>query len=180
LKASSIADLLAEHFLELLVEDHDQGIDVLGELGYALFRHALALALVFEGLGHHRHGQDAQILRHLGHHRAGAGAGAAAHAGRDEDHVRAAQRIGDAFAVLHGQLAGLFRLAAGAESRAELQLDVRAALLQRLRIGVAADEFDAADALADHVIDRVAAGAADANHLDHRRVGLRFLPRYFL
>ena len=180
LECFEVADLLAKYFLEFLVEDHDQRIDVLGQLGYALFRHALAPALVFEGLGHHRHGQDAEVLGHLGHHRTGTGAGAAAHAGRDEDHVRAAQRIGDAFAILHGQLAGLFRLAAGAKSRAELQLDVRGALLQRLRIGVAADEFDTADALANHVIDRVAAGAADTDHLDHRRVGLRFLPRYFL
>jgi hypothetical protein len=93
------ADLVAEHFLELLVEDHDQRVDMARELGHAFLGQAHALALVLEGLGHHGHGEDAQFARHLGDHRAGTGAGAAAHAGGDEDHVRAGQRLGDALAL---------------------------------------------------------------------------------
>jgi hypothetical protein len=72
------------------------------------------------------------------------------------------------------QFARLLRLAAGAQARAELQLDMGIALFQRLRVGVAADEFDAADAFADHVIHRVAARTADPHHLDHGRVAVTF------
>ena len=48
-----------------------------------------ARALELEGLGHHGHGQDAELLGHARDHRGGAGAGAAAHAGGDEHHVAA-------------------------------------------------------------------------------------------
>ncbi len=49
-----------------------------------------------------------------------------------------------------------------------------AAMRQRLRIGVGDDEFDALQVGADHVVDGVAAGAADTDHGDpgmERRVG---------
>ena len=41
-------------------------------------------------------------------------------------------------------------------------------LRQRLRVGVADDEIDAFEVRADHVVDGVAAGAADAEHGDAR------------
>jgi hypothetical protein len=37
-----------------------------------------------------------------------------------------------------------------------------AAAAERLRIGVGGDEFNAADAFANHVLDGIAAGATDA------------------
>jgi hypothetical protein len=83
-------------------------------------------------------------------------------------------------ALLHGEFPGLLGLAAGAEARPELQFDVGAALLERLRVGIAADEFDAADTFADHVLDRVAARAAHADDLDDRRVASRLRCPYFL
>ena len=55
---------------------------------------------------------------------------------------------------------------------AELQLDLRLVALQRLRIGVGADELHALHALVDHVIDRIAAAAAHADHFDDRFLGL--------
>ena len=51
---------------------------------------------------------------------------------------------------------------------AELDQLVRAAAVERLRVGVGADELHALHALRDHVLDGVAAAAADADHLDLR------------
>jgi hypothetical protein len=51
---------------------------------------------------------------------------------------------------------------------AELQLQFRAAVLDRLRIGVRGDELDAFDAAVDHVRHGVAAAAAHADDLDDR------------
>ena len=48
----------------------------------------------------------------------------------------------------------------------ELDQRVRAAAVQRLRVGVGADELNALHALADHVLDGIAAAAAHAHHLD--------------
>jgi hypothetical protein len=100
-------------------------------------------------------------------HRRGAGAGATAHPCRQEQHVRAVDRLADAVDRLFGrQLAG-FRFGARPQARvAELDDVVRAAAVQRLRVGVGADELDAGDGARDHVLDRVAAAAAHAHHLD--------------
>ncbi|MBW8844903.1 MAG: hypothetical protein JF607_08035 [Burkholderiales bacterium] len=38
--------------------------------------------------------------------------------------------------------------------------------VQRLRVGIGADEFHALNALGDHVVDRVAAATTDPDHLD--------------
>ena len=43
---------------------------------------------------------------------------------------------------------------------------MRGAARQRLRVGVGADELHALHAAVDHVLDRVAAATADADHLD--------------
>src|SRR4051794_1074634 len=45
---------------------------------------------------------------------------------------------------------------------------MRRRAVERLRIGVGAYEVDALDAFLDHVLDRVAAAAAHADHLDLR------------
>jgi hypothetical protein len=64
------------------------------------FGHLARRAFEVERLGDHAHGQDAHFLGHLRHDRRSTGAGAAAHAGGDEDHVRAAQGVGDLLARL--------------------------------------------------------------------------------
>ena len=43
-----------------------------------------------------------------------------------------------------------------------------ARLLQRLQVGVDREELDALDLGLDHPVDRVDAGAADADHPQHR------------
>ncbi len=64
------------------------------------------------------------------------------------------------------------RIGAGPEALgqlgAELQLDGRRVQPQRLHVGVRGDEFDAVEARAHHAVHRVAAGAADTDHLDPR------------
>jgi hypothetical protein len=78
----------------------------------------------------------------------------------------------DLLGVLERALPPHLRVAAGAEAagerRAELHLHRRAALAQRLQVGVGGDELDAAQPGVDHPVDGVAAAAADAEHLDAR------------
>src|SRR5690606_6896952 len=102
-------------------------------------------------------------------------AGAAAEAGRDEQHVRAFDDLVQAVAILHRRLPADVRVRARAETFRDVAADLQARLdlgrLQRLRVGVGADELHTFDALPRHVRDSVAAAAADAEHLDDR--GLR-------
>ncbi len=148
----------------------------------ALQRHLHATtAFEREWLGDHGHGQDAHFLGQLRHHRRGAGAGAAAHAGGDEDHVRTLQRVHDALAIFQRGLTADFRIRACAQALgdvgAELQLQLGAAVLDRLRVGVGGDEFHAIDVGVDHVRDGIATAAADTHHLDDR-VGSHFFNQF--
>ena len=145
----------------------------------ALERHLhAATAFERERLGDHRDGEDPHLLGELRHDGRRARAGAAAHAGGDEHHVRALQGVHDAFAIFQRRLAADFRIRARAQAlgdvAAELQLQLRAAVLDRLRVGVRRDEFHAVHAAVDHVRDRVAAATADADDLDHRVRGHLF------
>ena len=100
------------------------------------------------------------------------GAGAAAHAGRDEGHVGARELVADLVDHLLGGGAADFRLRAGAETlrHADAHLDdaLRLRRGQRLGVGVRDDELAAEEAGLDHVVDGVAAGAADPEHGDAR------------
>ena len=153
---------------QLFVENDDQRIDVQGQLLQAFVGdvHAL-LAFVRERLGNHRHRQRAQFLGHFGHDGSGARARATAHAGGDEDHVRAAQRIGDARARFFRQLAADGRLHAGAQTRiADLDDVVGLRCRQGLCVGIGGNELHARHAFVDHVLDCIATRTADADDLD--------------
>jgi len=129
--------VLAEHLLELVVEDHDQRVGVRRELLEALLRRLHALrALEGEGLGDHRDREHAERARHFRDHRRGAGAGAAAHAGGDEHHVRAGDHLLDAVALGERHRARLLGLGARAETaRAELDLVSRLVAREHLSVG---------------------------------------------
>ena len=103
-------------------------------------------------------------------------AGAAAGAGGDEDHVGALQQALDLVLLLEGRAVADLGVGAGAEAArllvADVDGDVGDAELQRLKIGVDGHELDPGDAGVDHPVDRVDAGAADADDLDHRLVRL--------
>ena len=104
----------------------------------------------------------------------GAGAGAAALAGGDEHHVAPAQCVLELVVALLGGAAADLGLRAGAETLRQLAADVdlrlRVRHLQLLDVGVDRDELDLRDAGVHHPVDRVQAGAADADDADQRDV----------
>ncbi len=134
-----------------------------------------ALAFEVERLGDDADGEDALLARRAGDDRSCTRAGAAAHAGGDEAHMRVRQVIEDLVDALFRGGAADFRLRAGAEAlgdmRAELDEPLGLRHGERLRVGVGDDEFDAAKTCRDHVVDGVAAAAADAEYGD---AGLQF------
>ena len=143
------------------------------QFGDAAFGDAhAALAFEVERLGDHTDREDADFARHLGDDRRRTGAGAAAHAGGDEHHMRAGEMIADLVDHLFGGRAADFGLRAGAETFGHLHAHLNDALGlrrgERLRVGVGDDEIDALQAGGDHVVDGVAARAADAEHGDAR------------
>src|SRR5690606_10936681 len=166
------AGVLAENGQQLLVGDGDQRVDMLGQRANAFIGDLHALAtLEGERTGHHGDGQDAELTRHLGDDRRSTGTGTAAHAGGDEDHVGALQHFGDAFAILERGLTTDLRIRTSTQSLGhagtQLQHGARGNVLQRLCIGVGADEFHALDVVLRHVIDRVAAATTDTDDFDN-------------
>jgi hypothetical protein len=115
-------------------------------------------------------GQDSELLGDLRDHRRRTSARAAAHAGRDEQHVGALDHLDDAIAVFHRCLPADFRICARAQTlrdvAADLQRHLHLRVLQRLRIGVQANEVHALDTRGHHVRDGITAAAADADHFD--------------
>ena len=118
--------------------------------------------------------ERAELARDPRDDRRRAGAGAAALAGGDEDHVRAAQRALDLVVAVLGGAAADLRVGARAEALGELAADVdlrrRVAHLELLDVGVDRDEVDLRDAGVHHPVERVQAGAADADDADHGEV----------
>src|SRR5262249_42960315 len=102
--------------------------------------------------------------------RCSAGAGAAAHPRRDEDHIGTGQHFRDTITIfergLPTDLGGRARTEPLRQRSAVLQRRLRLAPLHRLRAGVRRDEIHAVDAFAQHVLDGVAATAADADYFD--------------
>ena len=128
-------------------------------------------ALELERLGDDADGQHAELARGLGDDRRGAGAGAAAHAGGDEAHVRAGQVIDDLLDRLLGGGGADRGPRAGAQTLGDLDahLDLGVGLGSACSAWasvLATTNSHALELLVDHVVDRVAAGAADAEHGD--------------
>ena len=161
---------------QVLVRDDDQRIDRLGEFGDAgLGQTHAARTLEVEGLGHDAHSQNAHLAGDARDDGGRARAGAAAHAGGDEAHMRAHKMIADFLDGLFSSRAADLRLRASAQTFRHLQAHLDDALGlgcgERLGVGVGDDEIDPGEARRDHVVDRVAACAADAAHHD---AGLEF------
>ena len=154
---------------QVLVWDDDQRIDIFLQLRHTRLGDAHPLhALEMKRLGHHADRQDPRFAGDPGDDRRRAGAGAAAHAGGQEHHVRAVDRFEDLVERLLGGGPPDIRPRPGAEAArdadAELDLARRGRLLQRLRVGVADDEFAADQVRPDHVVDGIPAGTADPDH----------------
>ena len=168
---------IAQHAQQLLIGNGNQGIHVLAQLDDPLLRDRHpALELERERLGDHGDGQDPHLARNLCDDRRCTGAGAAAHARGDEHHVGSVEEIDQALAILQRRLAADFGMGAGAEPLgdvgAQLQDGSGRVVLQGLGIGVDTDELDTFDLARHHVLDGVAAAAADPDDANHRVVGI--------
>ena len=133
--------------------------------------HAL-FALEGERLGHHRHGQDTQLLGDFCHHRCRTGAGATAHAGGNEYHIGTVQQLGDAVTVFHGGLTTDFRVCACTQPlghlAAQLNHGFGGGISQCLGIGVGADKIHPFHTGTHHVIHGVTAATTDTYHFNDR------------
>ncbi len=133
-----------------------------------------ARALEAERLGDDADRERADVTREASDDRCGTGARASAGARGHEDHVRALEEALDLVLLLEGgavaELGIRARAQAAAGACAQVHGHVRQRLLERLKVGVDRHELDAGDAGLDHAVDRVHAGAADADHADHGRV----------
>ena len=156
-------------FQKALVVDDKQGIDILGYLLDTVESLVDFLAsLKLEGDGDDADGEDAEGFGFACYDRRGSGAGAASHAGCDESHARAVgEHVADGLDGLFSRFAGTGRDVAGTETFcAELKFHWDGRIVESLRIGVAEHESDIVDAFAVHVIDCVAAAAANADDFD--------------
>ena len=141
--------------------------------------HRAPFPLESEWLGDHGDRQRSKLARQARNHRRRAGSGATAKAGRDEDHVGARQHLDDRLCILQRRLSPDVRIGPRAKTLgqllADLDLDLRMVLLERLDIGIDDDELDTAEAGRHHPVDSIATATADANYFDLRappRVGI--------
>src|SRR5918997_821188 len=160
---------------EPVVRDDDQGVHVLLEaLDPLLGVRRTPPTLECERPRDDADGQGAGVAGDLGDHGGRAGPGAAALAGGDEDHVGAAQGLLDLGLVLLGGLHPDLRVGAGPEAARDLlpymDLLVRVAHLQGLRVGVDRYELDPLQPRVDHAVDGVGPPAANTHDLDNRQI----------
>ena len=158
---------------QILVGDNYEGIYVFLKLENALLGKLHAMdALELEGLRHDADRQNPLFLRRSRNHGRSARAGAAAHTGSDEHHVVTFEIALDLVDGFFGRDLADVRARAGAKAmgdgRPELYAMLGKRLLERLGVGVRDDELHALELAGNHVVDRIAAGAADANHRDAR------------
>ena len=161
---------------KLFVGDHDQRIHILHQLiNTTLSLCHFLLALEQEGLGNNRNGQNVHLLGDLCNHRSRTGTGTAAHACGDEYHIRTLQRICNLVLVFLSGTLSYIRLVAGTTAPGQLctDLDLGSSLgiVQRLCVRIHCNIFNVLDAGIDHTVQRIAAAAANADHLNiHLRV----------
>ena len=133
-----------------------------------------ALPLEGEGPGDDADRQRAKRSSDAGDHRRTTGACTATLARSDEDHVGALQSVLDVLCMVFGRLVPLVRIRPGTKTAsqipADVELHVRIAHQQRLRVGIDRDELDTPEPRFDHAVDRIDAAAADADDLDDRQV----------
>ena len=160
-----------DHVEQALIGDGDQRVDRLAQPGDALLGRAAATgALEVEGLGDDADGERAGRASMLGDDGRRSGAGATAHAGGDEDHVGAAHHLAQGIGALLGRALADLGTSARAQPFGQLvadaDVDRSLAAHQRLGVGVDRDELDAVDTGIDHPVDGIAARSTDADDFD--------------
>jgi len=100
------------------------------------------------------------------------GSGAPAHTSGYEQHVAAFYRFLQAFTIFHRRLTTNTGVRTGSQplgnAAADLDTGLGLHVLQRLHIGIHANELDAFDTGFDHVLHGIATAAANSHHLYHR------------
>jgi hypothetical protein len=172
------ADVAIGERQQPIIGDHDERVHLGPEVVDAGFGLGLSTpSLEAERPGHDADGQGSERASHPRDDRGSASAGTAALASGDEDHVSALQHLLDLLEVVLGRLLAHLGVGARAEAPGQLppdvELDVRIAHQERLRIGVDGDELHALESDLDHAVHGVDATAADADDLDHCQVVLR-------
>ena len=157
-----------------LVGDGDERIDLAFKLSQAVLRLEIPhFSFKGEGLRHDGNGEGAHFFRYLGDDRRCPRAGPAAQTAREEDHVGAFEGLGDLFRVFKGRLPPDLGVRPCAETPrqfcAYLDLDGRLVRVEGLDVGIHRDELHALETRLHHVVDGVAAAAADAHNLQLRR-----------
>src|SRR5690606_17882186 len=144
------AGVIAQNGQQLLVGDGDQGVDVLAQLAdtFPGDQHALA-DFERERLGYHGNGEDAHFTVNFGNDGCSAGTGPSTHTGGDEHHVRPLQHLADALAIFQGGFTADQRVGASTQTLGhggtQLQYGTGGHVLERLGVGVGADEVHAFD-----------------------------------
>ena len=138
------------------------------EFGYAGKRFAdLLLTLKRKRDRHDTDRQDIHILCDLCDRCTRTRSGTAAHSCSNEQHLRAVvQRLVNTVTARFRILVCFIRISSGTESGTQLEFSRYGGFLQDLLIGIAHQECHARDALAVHVIDRIAATSANTHDLD--------------
>ena len=128
-----------------------------------------------ERLGDHTYRQNALLLGGAGNDRGRTRTRATAHASGNEGHMRACKMIEN---FRHGFFGcGCTNLWLGTctqtlrQGRAHLYPALGGILQQGLCVGICHNKFDAFQSAFDHVVDRIATGATDA---ENRDTGLQF------
>ena len=179
--AESLREFEVAEGEEFVVIDDKDGVDMLAELHDAGFGLLAAAA----SLGAERKGDDGDhedflgvvvfevdALGDLGDDGSCAGAGAAAHTGGNKEHLGVmSYGIADFIGLVQGGLTGTLGLVAGSEAEvAQRNLVGHGRGIEGLHVGVADDEVNALDALAEHVVHGVAAATADTDDFDVGRL----------
>ena len=161
---------------QVLIGNDDQRIDRLAQFGDpGLSDPHAATTLEVERLGNDADRKDADLASGCGDDGGSACARSPAHAGGEENHVRAGEAVANFLQRLLGRRLADLRPGAGAETlrhlKAHLNYSLGARGTESLRVSISYDEVDPGQAGGDHIVDRVAAGAADAAH---HYAGLQF------
>ena len=115
-----------DSFHQSLVGDDDNRVHGADEFGEPLLRlHHAAFAFEGKGLGHDSDRERAEFRSERSHHGRCARAGAAAKARRDEDHIRAFQRLDDLVRILERGFAADFWVGASAEALGEFGSELK-------------------------------------------------------
>ena len=153
---------------QVLVRNNDDAVDLFGKLfdgGFGRFETFAAFEL--ERFGNDADGQNAFGFGQLGNDRCGTRTGTAAHAGGNKDHIGAFKFFFYFFLGFFGGQLTDFRTGSGAETlcgfKAELDFAAGRGMSESLRVGIGNDKVNAFQILRNHIIDGIAAAAADTD-----------------